>query len=299
MQTIEDLKRKIDSTEDLQSVVRTMKAMAAVRIRQYEKAVEALREYNETVLAGLQAVFRARPEIISKREAPTKNLLGAVVFGSDQGMCGPLNDQVAAHALKVMEEASPDKSHHRLVTAVGERVVGRLEEAGQAVEEVIALPNSVSGITDNVQRILSIIEIWGREQKPDRILLIYSKKLTGASYKAHAVHLLPLDKEWMLNLKKKEWPTRCIPQFTMDWDALISALIRQYLFVSIFRAFAESLASENASRLASMQGAEKNVEESLAELNEKFHQKRQMSITEELLDIISGFEALNMAYDLQ
>ncbi len=78
----------------------------------------------------------------------------------------------------------------------------------------------------------------------------------------------------------------------MDWERLFSALIRQYLFVSLFRGFAESLASENASRLASMQGAERNIEEWLGELNTRFHQQRQMSITEELLDIVAGFEAL-------
>ncbi|MFP3870922.1 MAG: F0F1 ATP synthase subunit gamma, partial [Syntrophobacteria bacterium] len=83
-----------------------------------------------------------------------------------------------------------------------------------------------------------------------------------------------------------------LPMYTMAWDPLFSALIREYLFISLFRAFAESLASENASRLASMQGAEKNIEERLGELRTRFHQQRQMSITEELLDIVAGFEAL-------
>ncbi len=83
-----------------------------------------------------------------------------------------------------------------------------------------------------------------------------------------------------------------LPMFTMDRKQLFSALIRQYLFVSLFRAFAESMASENASRLSSMRGAEKNIGDQLAELNAQFHQQRQMSINEELLDIMSGFEAL-------
>jgi F-type H+-transporting ATPase subunit gamma len=80
--------------------------------------------------------------------------------------------------------------------------------------------------------------------------------------------------------------------FTMDAERLFSALIRQYLFVSLFRACAESLASENASRLAAMRGAERNIGDQLTELTHQFHQKRQMAITEELLDIASGFEAL-------
>jgi F-type H+-transporting ATPase subunit gamma len=78
----------------------------------------------------------------------------------------------------------------------------------------------------------------------------------------------------------------------MDWEKLFRALIREYLFVSIYRAFANSLASENASRLAAMQSAEKNIEERLEELFTQFHRQRQMTITEELLDIVAGFEAM-------
>jgi F-type H+-transporting ATPase subunit gamma len=93
--------------------------------------------------------------------------------------------------------------------------------------------------------------------------------------------------------EKTRWPGRGLPAYTMDWAPLFSSLIRHYLFVSLFRAFAETMASENASRLVAMQGAEKNIDERLVELNAQFHQKRQMSITEELLDIVAGFEALS------
>jgi F-type H+-transporting ATPase subunit gamma len=75
-------------------------------------------------------------------------------------------------------------------------------------------------------------------------------------------------------------------------SATLRALIREYLFVSLFRACAESLASENASRLAAMQRAEKNIDELLEDLNGTFHRLRQSGIDEELFDVISGFEAL-------
>ena len=94
-------------------------------------------------------------------------------------------------------------------------------------------------------------------------------------------------------LQEEKWPTHMLPTFTMDADRLFSALVRQYLFVSLFRACAESLASENASRLAAMRGAERNIGERIDELTSQFHQTRQMAITEELLDIASGFEALS------
>jgi F-type H+-transporting ATPase subunit gamma len=75
--------------------------------------------------------------------------------------------------------------------------------------------------------------------------------------------------------------------------ATLRALVREYLFVSLFRACAESLASENASRLAAMQRADKNIDELLEDLNRTFHRQRQNGIDEELFDVISGFEALS------
>ena len=79
-----------------------------------------------------------------------------------------------------------------------------------------------------------------------------------------------------------------------DGTSTLRALIREYLFVSLFRACAESLASENASRLASMQRADKNIDELLEDLNRTFHRLRQSGIDEELFDVVSGFEALSV-----
>jgi F-type H+-transporting ATPase subunit gamma len=103
---------------------------------------------------------------------------------------------------------------------------------------------------------------------------------------------LPVDNKWINGLKAKRWPSKVIPMFTMDEAQLLQALIREYLFVSLFRAFAESLASENASRLASMQVAERNIDDRLRALTSESRQLRQDSITAELLDIIASFEAL-------
>jgi len=292
VETIEDLKRRIASTEDLQSVVKTMKAMAAVKIRQFERAVEALSEYNRTVEMGLRVVLRGRPGIMVGARAGSRNRLGAVVFGSDQGMCGQLNDQIVAHAVSRMDQIPEIAKENRRVLAVGRRAGGRLEDAGQPVEGLMPVPSSVDGILPRVHELLDRIETWNREEGLDLIFLYYSRPLSGARFEPHTVNLLPLDRAWLEKVRDEPWPNRMLPLFTMDWDILFSALIRQYLLVSLFRAFAESLASENASRLASMQGAEKNIREQLGNLTASFQKQRQMSITEELLDIISGFEAL-------
>jgi len=292
MPTTEALKSRIDSTEDLQSVVKTMKALAAVNIRQYEKAVAALKNYMKTVEMGLQIVLRSRPGFHIAARRASRGSLGTVVFGSDQGMCGQLNEQIVEHTLAAIDKMTAERQNRRLIT-VGMRVTNRLADEGQQIQNSYAVPSSVEGITSLVQSLLLDIEQWDSDADIKHVLVFYCEQLSGASYRPHQVHLLPIDYQWLQNLRHKDWPTNNLPTYSMSWDPLFSALIRQYLFGSLFRAAAESLASENASRLASMQGAERNIEEQLESLNRQYHQQRQMSITEELLDIVSGFEALD------
>lgn len=292
METIEDLKRRITSTEDLKSVVRTMKALAAVKIRQFQKAVEALQDYHRTIEMGLQAVLRNRADISIGARAGSKNLVGAVVFGSDQGMCGQINDQIQSHAMTEMNKLPDVGKENRFVVAVGQRVYTRMQEEGQKVEAYVQVPGSVTGIIPKVHSLLGHIDSWQQERKVEQIFLYYNRQVSASRYEPHTVHLLPVDKQWLERIGERKWPGKSIPLFTMDWDPLFSALIRQYLFVSLHRAFAECLASENASRLTSMQGAEKNISEQLESLLSHFHQQRQMAITGELLDIVAGFEVL-------
>ncbi len=106
------------------------------------------------------------------------------------------------------------------------------------------------------------------------------------------LQLLPVDPIWLDQLEHRPWNSSALPMVNHQWQPLFSGLIRQYLFIALYRATVESLASENAARLSSMQAAEKNIEERLLDLNTEYRQQRQNSITGELLDIVSGFEAL-------
>jgi F-type H+-transporting ATPase subunit gamma len=124
--------------------------------------------------------------------------------------------------------------------------------------------------------------------------LFYNRPATGAIYEPANRRLLPLDATWHGHLTDILWPTQNLPEVMGDRDTTLGSLISEYLFVSLFTACAESLASENASRLAAMQRAEKNIGELLEELEGTFHRLRQSGIDEELFDVISGFEALNL-----
>ena len=287
------LRRKIRGAGDLQSVVRTMKAVAASSIGQYEKSVQALADYNRTVELGLGACFResgSAPLIAERKGQKAAAAIGAIVFGSDQGLVGQFNDVIADHAIKVLE-ALPAKPE---VWAVGERVHARLADTGLQLMGVFTVPNSVKAITPLVGQILVENEKHDSQGEANELYLFYNRPTSGAVYVPVSQRLLPLDVKWRIRLAKLPWPTKNLPQVMGSGTVTLRALIREYLFVSLFRACAESLASENASRLAAMQRADKNIEESLEDLNRKFHRLRQSGIDEELFDVVSGFEALKV-----
>jgi F-type H+-transporting ATPase subunit gamma len=294
VQTAESLKRTIAVTEELQSVVKTMKALAGVNIRQYEKAAHAVAEYNRTIEMGLQVALRDIPaHALTAALASVKSnpRLGAIVFGSDQGMCGQLNDQMVSYATRALGKLA-FRHGDQATAAVGIRAASKLEGFGRVVETSVLVPASVAGIAPAVEEVLRKIDEWHFERGIDLVVLFYARPVSGAWYKIRGVRLLPVDEEWINSLRVRRWPSKVTPLFTMDQTQLFQALIHEYLFVSLFRAFAESLASENASRLASMQVAERNIEEHLRGLSAEARQNRQMTITSELLDIISAFEAL-------
>jgi F-type H+-transporting ATPase subunit gamma len=283
--TTESLRRNISSAGELRSVVRTMKALAASSIGQYEKSVHALADYYRTLELGLGVCFRAHEPArrATERRRPAVN---AIVFGSDQGLVGQFNDTVADYAVKTLA-ALPGKSQ---VWAVGERVHGRLADAGVSLLGLFTVPNSVEAITPLVSQIQIESESHRRLRAP--LWVFHNRPLSGALYEPVCQRLLPLDAQWQQGLAKIRWPTANLPEVVGSDIATVRTLVSEYLFISLFRACAESLASENASRLAAMERADKNITELLEQLHATFHQLRQSSIDEELFEVISGFEAL-------
>jgi F-type H+-transporting ATPase subunit gamma len=161
-----------------------------------------------------------------------------------------------------------------------------------ALVGLFTVPNSVTAITPLVGQILVESEKRLSLGGVTELHLFYNRPTSGAVYEPVSQRLLPLDEHWRRELVERPWPTRTVPEVMGGDTATLRALIREYLFVSLFRACAESLASENASRLAAMQRADKNIDELLENLNGTFQRLRQSGIDEELFDVVAGFEAL-------
>jgi F-type H+-transporting ATPase subunit gamma len=293
--TTVSLRRQLASAGDLHSVVRTMKAVAASNVGQYETAVNALGDYYRSVELGLSVFFRMSATLPPGRPgSPQTRPVAAVVFGSDQGLVGSFNDVIADYALESLDShiASPR------IWAVGERVWARLADEGPPLPDLLPVPNSVKAITPLVGRILVESEVHTGDESNSELLLFYNRPTGDSGYQPVQQRLLPLDDTWRHDLAAIAWPTTKLPEVlggAADSAAgrnTLRALLREYLFVSLFRACAESLASENASRLVAMQRADRNINELLGTLNATFHRLRQRGIDEELFDLVAGFEAL-------
>lgn len=287
MESTEALQRRMENLGDLQQIVRTMKALSAVSIRQYERAAQSLAEYERTVQLGLRVVLRGReePPLPRRRVQPR---VARVVFGTDHGLCGRFNEVIAEHALSYGDR------HHDTGPwlAVGERVAAALEGGLGGRIELLPTPGSATAITALVQRVLLRVDAW-REEGIGRVELFHNRPTARPGYEPQAQRLFPLDLRRFRSGPEWDWPSRRLPQFCMDRERLLGHLLRQHYFILLFRACAESLAAEHGGRLAAMQAAEKNIDERLEEVTGRFRRVRQESITAELLDVVAGFEAVS------
>jgi F-type H+-transporting ATPase subunit gamma len=318
--TIESLRRKIDSAGDLGGVVRTMKALAAANITQYERAVSSLEDYYRAVQWGLGACLAAtgaaptrKPTAVSAGKpkdppaptsapaaprdsgtprqipSPGKAIRRAhfIVFGSDQGLVGQFNQVVADFAVAHARQQAIDTK----IWAVGERIEPHLADAGYPPERLFFVPGSVQAITPLITQLLTEIEPHVSGGAAEQVIIFYNRPLTGAQYEPVSQCILPVDDVLHRGDPATHWPSGNLPEVMNERAATLQALIGEYLFVSLFKACAESLASENASRLAAMQGAEKNIRDLLEDLNLSYHHLRQDSIDAELFDVIAGAAA--------
>lgn len=291
MHTLEEIQKRIKNIQDLESIVRTMKVLASISIRQYEKAVESLEDYYRTTELGLQVAMRDRAARAEAGAHRKKGAAGIIVISSDQGMCGQFNEQIAAFTLAKLDSLGIQREN-RSILAVGLRAAVRLESMGQPVDHTIAVPGSVEGIRAVIQDMLWQIDQWRSEEDREDMYLFHNRLISSSRYRSVSQHFWPINPARFRSLENRAWPTKTLPTYSLPWKDLFSALLQQYLYVTLGKALAESLAAENTSRLLSMQVAERNIQEKVVELTAVYHQQRQNAITSELLDVISGFEIL-------
>jgi F-type H+-transporting ATPase subunit gamma len=294
------LQRQIRQTQDLHEIVRAMKAISAANIGHYEQAVAALADYVRVVELGLGLCFHkldeAAPMGRPNRFLKTDPAIW-VVFGTDHGLVGSFNEQIADFVRRFFDDLTSDpgascQARRPVIWAVGERVQNQLEEHGLRTAGLLSVPESVSSISALVGEVLALCDPGNALSSGRPLTLAYNRPSGMSGYQAARLRLLPLDQALRQELRERAWPGPCLPEVVGPGTETMGAFVREYLFVSIYRACAESLASENASRLAAMLRAEKNIEDRQQELSLVFNRVRQGDINQELFDVLAGYQQL-------
>jgi len=290
MTSLEHLRHRIASTQDLKSIVRVMKSLSAASISHYEQAARRLGDYETAVDEAMQVVLMNGAVPLDAPQAKTRHA-ALVVMGSDRGLCGRFNEIVTDAAIALINHLAA--SHERVtLLAVGARGAQRLESAGHPPQALFAQPGSVSGLARTIETILLQLDAWQRERALDRVLVVYNAE-TERKDESEVRHetLLPMAPADLAALAGRDWPSRTRPLFDGEPGAVFEALVRERLFIALMLAGASSLAAEHATRLAAMQAADRNIDDKLEEMEGDFRRLRQETITEELMDIVTAYES--------
>lgn len=282
-QTLEYLTRQSDTLTSIRGIVHTMKTLAAINANPYEQAAQAIDEYHQTVKQGLAAFVRAQGGLRPQTSQAQTQLL--VVFGSDHGLCGNYNEQLAKR-VKIYTELKP-KLKIRIV-CVGARMANALQNEGLAIENYLLPPANADGVSRLASDLVKRIERYseGQDLADISVQLAFTEPAEHATNQCIIRALLPLQPELLTPVQ--HWPSRALPTFNMEANKLLAALLRNHLFASLYYASAMAMVTENAARLSLMQQAEQAVDERLLEVKQDISQVRQDEITHELMDIVIG-----------
>ena len=289
---IEGLQKRIKTTKDLRSIVSTMKSLSAVSIIQYDTALKSLVEYGRTINLSAVALMKNGDLKLPKNPSvkPDARRALAVVIGSDTGLVGKMNREVVRYAEKFLTEKG-FKVDQTAFIAVGRQIIAQLSRDERNMVESYPISNSVKAVSKTAASVLITAQEHMQAYRTTHVYVFYSEK-QGTGVVPVSLLLMPLGTEWLERLKNIGWPGRNLPTYTLKPDQIFSALMKERLLIELSTAITDALSAEHHMRLTTMQAAEKNIDENLEAMNLEYQQMRQENITTELLDVVSGAEAL-------
>lgn len=299
-ETREQLARQTETLSSIRSIVRTMKTLSAINAPPYEQAARDIKAYQQSLEKGFAAFAYGTQGCyaqhdLSKNTLATSSQIEAlhIIFGSDHGLCGSYNEQLAHYFTEQNISIHKASANKVKILCIGARMERALQDKGLHPYQSLMPPASVKGIGRLANVLVQNIQAYSQQQglQTSQVHLWFTQKDELTGHQLKHIHLLPVPHD--LFKPKQTWDSTSLPLISMEREALFIALIRQYLFVHLYRASAEAIATENAARLALMKQAEETVADRLAEVKQKASQARQEEITTELMDIVMGHLAKN------
>ena len=280
------IKRQLESIRSLSDIVAAMRDLAAICVRRAEAAVRATRPYAELVETALDEAMGQADLQQPDRPADDASSAVAVVFTSEQGLCGAYNDRVVRRALEFMSKA-PRRAQ---LVAIGRRGRDLLAPQGAKAALSLPAPTNLEGIRSQVLELAGqVFELYS-ERGASELFFVYNAYVGMGRFQETVRQVLPVSPGDLQASRERAFGYE--PILTAPPRELLGRLIEEYFFIQFYRGLLESHASENGARLASMTAATTNIDERIVALTRQFQSVRQEDITSELLDVVSGAEAL-------
>jgi F-type H+-transporting ATPase subunit gamma len=288
--TQQDIKRRIRFARNVEKITKAMELVAASRLRRAQARIEALRPYADRMQAltveVAAATSRAHDQpLLARREVST---VAVIALTADRGLAGGFNANVVRRSLEV---ATRERGEGREVVwlTVGRRGTSTLRFRGQEIEA------SYTGMTDrpaysDAQAIAERVADIYTELRVDRVVLVYNRFVSALAQKLEVVDLLPVPE----SLLDGEAPESISGSYLEEPDAsaILSHLLPTYLEVTIYRALLESTASEHGARMTAMRNASENAGDLIDSYTLQMNRARQSEITQQILEVVAGADAL-------
>lgn len=289
--SLEALNKRIKTTTDLREIVSTMKILSSVSIGPYEKALESLTAYAKTVKDAFWGVV-LNDALQKPYQKSDSNRILAVLIGTDNGLVGKFNRDVFTYAKHYFQEQGIPLQTVEYV-CIGKRLGAITQNAvGDKLHGTFAISNSLKEIASIASSVLIKINEILSHKETTKVLVFHNHRPNGQTQTPTMAQLMPLPYEELLKLKKQKWTGKSFPMIPEDRHGMVLGLVHEYLTVILSGGLTASLAAEHYARMVNMQQAEKNIDKSLEDMNLAYQQARQTQITDELIDIVSGAEAM-------
>ena len=304
MATRKEVKNRISSVKNIHKITRAMEMVAAARLRRAEERIANLRPYAQAIRKMTRQVSEAAgtlPDIPVLEEREKLDRVGILLVTGDRGLAGAFNTQIIRAGLELQREFESDG------TDVTFSVVGRRGNSTLSFRKE-TVSSAYVGFTDrpgfaNAREIGEDLSSAYMDGDLDRVELVYNRYVSPLTQHVRRQTLLPLQQaevfgEGIPEPEEPEDPelaeahSKALWVYEPDPELLLPQLFREYVDLSVYRALLESTASEHGSRMTAMRNAAENAQDMIGDLTLEMNRVRQSEITQEILEVVGGAEAL-------
>ena len=290
MATQKEIKRRIRTVQKTQQITSAMRMVSAAKLRRAQDAILAARPYAQQIWAMMYEIGRRHGAVSHPlmQVRPEPKRLEVIVIASDRGLCGAFNANVLKAGVATLAERRA-QLEQTSVSTVGRKATEFVRRR-RPLERSWLIGQGVSMTL--VQEIAQYLAGRYESGAVDEVVLVGNEFVSALTQRPTVVRLLPLVPEFSGVRSYGEDEGREPFEIEPDARTLLDVLVPQALEFSIYRALLESWAGEHAARMAAMENATRNTEDLIRNLSLRFNRARQAAITKELVEIVSGAEAL-------